>query len=77
MMRRRKPTRRDLLVVISRLQGFIGRAIGFHGNDRDRNGFERGQSELEAAHLLCIESSAQDPPVKETGPWAARKEEGR
>ena len=37
---KRKPTRRDLLIVIGRLQDLIGKATAAHGNDRDPNGFE-------------------------------------
>lgn len=66
---KRRPTRRDLLVVIARLQDHIGRAQGYHGNDRDPDGFERGQEELKAAERLCHEAAAQDRPVKVNGPW--------
>jgi hypothetical protein len=68
---KRKPTRRDLLVVIARLQHHIGCAHTFHGNDRDPDGFEKGQDELKAAEHLCHEASAADPPVKISGPWAS------
>lgn len=67
---RRKPTRRDLLVVIGRLQDLIGTAIAHHGNDRDPNGFELGMGALEQGHQLCIDALSQDLPQQQTGPWA-------
>lgn len=68
----RRPTRRDLLVVIGVLQDTIGRAHGYHGNDRDPNGFERGQRLLNKAHDLCIRALGQDSPIESNlGPWGA------
>ena len=43
---KRKPTRRDLLVVIGALQDLIGQAIAAHGNDRNPDGFEQGMDFL-------------------------------
>ena len=68
---RRKPTRRDLLVVIGRLQDLIGQASAFHGNDRNQDGFELGMQALDEATRLCHRATAQDPPVSPTGPWAS------
>lgn len=59
----RKPTRKDLLRVITELQNLVGQAMGTHANDRDRNGFEKGQKVLEEAHELCIRARAFDPPT--------------
>lgn len=59
----KKPSRHDLLVVITQLQGMIGRASQLHGDDRNRNGFEKGQSVLEDAHQLCIEARSFDKPT--------------
>jgi len=67
---RRRPTRRDLLVVIGRLQDLVGEARARHMDDRDRNGYERGQEALERAHELCIEVLGMDDPVTPSGPWA-------
>lgn len=59
----KKPTRKDLLMVITELQKLVGQAMSAHGNDRDRHGFERGQKTLEKAHELCIQARAFDPPT--------------
>jgi hypothetical protein len=69
---KRKPTRRDLLVVVGRLQDLTGEALAKHGNDRNPDGFEQGMLALNEAFQLCIEATAQDPPLKQTGPWAQR-----
>lgn len=59
----KKPTRKDLMKVITELQKLIGTAMSRHGNDRDPNGFEKGQIALEQAHNLCIEARSFDPPT--------------
>lgn len=59
----KKPSRKDLLRVITELQTLIGTAMSRHGNDRDPHGFEKGQRALEQAHNLCIEARAFDPPT--------------
>jgi len=69
-MKRRRPTRRDLLVIIGRLQDLIGRASAAHCDDKNRDGFELGMKALAEAHELCIEAARRDPPVSLTGPWA-------
>lgn len=68
---RRKPTRRDLLVVIGRLQDLVGKAVQAHGDDRNPDGFQQGMESLEVAHELCIEVRSHEPPVRDTGPWAS------
>lgn len=70
---KRKPTRRDLLVVIGSLQDLIGQAIAAYGNDRNPDGFEQGMDFLAAAHALCVAAASQDPPVNPSGPWAPSK----
>lgn len=67
----RKPTRRDLLVVIGRLQDIVSSAESCHGNDRDPNGFEKGQDLLKRAFRLCVSALGSDPPLEEDkyGPW--------
>jgi hypothetical protein len=67
---KRKPTRRDLLVIIGRLQGLVGESIAKHGNDRNPDGFEQGMIALNKAFQLCIEASSKDPPIRLTGPWS-------
>ena len=69
-MKLRRPTRRDLLVVIGRLQDLIGQSLANHGKDRNPDGFELGQDALAVAFQLCIESASQDKPIKPSGPWA-------
>ncbi|AMR77980.1 hypothetical protein [Cupriavidus nantongensis] len=59
----KKPTRRELLQVITELQDLIGKAMARHGNDRDRDGYEMRQKYLEQAHELCIEARSFDPPT--------------
>lgn len=56
----KKPTRRQLLMVLAELQGLIGNAKSFHANDRDPNGFENGQNCFSVAHDLCIDASGFD-----------------
>lgn len=59
----KKPNRKEMLAIITELQLLIGKAIGLHGNDRDPNGYEKGQKILEEAHQLCIEARSFDPPT--------------
>jgi len=66
---KRKPTRRDLLVVIGRLQNIIGCAKGISWNDRDPDRQEHVQAVLKEGFDLCIEVTAQDPPLEPSGPW--------
>lgn len=61
----RKPTRRELMQGITRLQNLIGQAICLHGNDRDKDGFEKAQAVLDEAHELCIELRGYDDPTGE------------
>lgn len=61
----KKPTRRQLLMGITRLQNLIGKAMSAHGNDRDPNGFEKGSRLLDEAHELCIELRGFDPICEE------------
>ena len=68
----RKPTRRDLLVVIQRLQIAIGDARAAYENDRNPDGFVQGRAILMDAHDLCVDATAQDPPLPDTGPWATK-----
>lgn len=59
----KKPTRKELLMVITELQGLIGTALAAHGNDRNPSGFEKGQQVLQQAHELCIQARTFDPPT--------------
>ena len=66
---KRKPTRRDLLIVIGRLQRLIGFAKGAN-NDRNQNRFAHVDVALAVAHDLCIDARSFDPPVEGRSPWA-------
>lgn len=59
----KKPTRKDFLKILSELQKLVGQAHGFHGNDRDPNGFEKGQKVLDEAFSLCLAARSFDPPT--------------
>ncbi len=59
---KKRPHRRDLLKVITKLQTLIGKAQALHGNDRNPNGFEQGQDTLNEAFNLCLDARSFDPP---------------
>lgn len=59
----KKPTRRELLCVITELQGLIGEAKQRHANDRNPHGYEQGQVLLGRAENLCIDARSFDPPT--------------
>lgn len=65
----RKPTRRDLLVVVGRLQDLVGQAIA-HDNDRNPNRQAQVRGTLEQALDLCIATLSKDPPLVRSGPFA-------
>ena len=68
---KRKPTRRDLLIVIGHLQTIIGTAKGIGQNDRNPNRAAQLTGALEAGFNLCLEALSQDKPIyKPSGPWA-------
>lgn len=58
----KKPSRGDLIKVVTELQRLIGKAQVCHGNDRNPNGFEQGQKALDEAFDLCLSARAFDPP---------------
>lgn len=65
-----RPTRRDLLIVIARLQQKIGRARSAN-NDRNPNRQAEVDGVLDEAHALCIQVRGYDAPInRPTGPWA-------
>jgi hypothetical protein len=66
---KRKPTRRDLLVVIGRLQNLIGSLDGI-ANDRNPNRAAQIQAVSRHGMNLCIAATGFEPPVKASGPWA-------
>jgi hypothetical protein len=70
---KRKPTRRDLLIVIGRLQGLIGLTKASYWDDRQTNRAETVITPLKEAEELCIEARSFDPPINETGPWSGKE----
>jgi hypothetical protein len=62
----RKPDRRKLMRVIGEIQTLSGAAKNYHGNDRDPNGFEKGQDILAAIFQLCIAVRHHDPAEPES-----------
>lgn len=72
--KRRKPTRRDLLVVIDRVRGIIGTADA-RNNDRNPNRYADVRGALGEAMQLCMDVSGEDPPMSPSGPWAATEPE--
>lgn len=67
-----KPTRRDLLVVIGRLQDKIGEAIAVN-NDRNLERFAETRAALEEAHELCVMARGADSPLEDAGSWSSEK----
>lgn len=70
---KKKPSRRDLLVVIGRLQDMFGEALA---RNNDRNPERQGEVDaaLNFGHQLCIEVRAHDPPLEDSGPWSTKKD---
>lgn len=66
---RRKPTRRDLLVIVGRLQDLIGRAVE-KNHDRNPDRYAQVNGPLEEAAILCIAARSFEPPVEDSGPWS-------
>lgn len=58
-----KPTRRDLLIILTHLQGLVGDASALYQDDRNPHGPERAREMLSEAQRLCIAALAFDPPV--------------
>jgi hypothetical protein len=62
-MDRKKPTRKDLLRVIGRLQDVTGKYM--HPNDRDMFWIDKFMSDMKDAFNLCISATSFDPPVED------------
>lgn len=60
---RRKPTRRDLLIVIEKLQSIIGDIDGNHHNDRSQEAHAKAIQLLKEGQKLCIEARSFEPPI--------------
>ncbi len=63
-MKRKRPTRRDLLIVIGRLQNAIGDLSTAYENDRAPDRAGKIQQLVAQAHRLCIEVRSFDPPIE-------------
>lgn len=76
METRRKPTRKDLLIVIGRLQDLVGNCKS-RNHDRNQNRQAQVDALLDKASKLCILARSQDPPNfgPDRGPWASREKE--
>jgi hypothetical protein len=67
--RKRKPTRRDLLIVIGRLQDKLGR-ISSAMNDRNPNREAEVHGAVQEGMDLCIEARSHDDSIRgRLGPW--------
>lgn len=58
----KKPSRKELVSVIQRLQGLIGRAQGSAWNDRDPNRMDNIQKPLAEGFNLCVDALTFEPP---------------
>ena len=63
----KKPSRRDLLLVIGELQDIIGKLGSTYQNDRSRERAEPIQDLVKRGMDLCIIARSYDPPL--TGSW--------
>jgi len=70
---KRKPTRRDLIVIIGRLQNMIGAADAAN-NDRNPNRQAQAHDMLLRAMDLCITARGFDPPIEDSGPWGEKSD---
>ena len=70
---KRKPTRRDLIVVIGRLQAMIGSADASN-HDRNPNRQAQVHDMLLRALRLCIAARGFDPPIEDSGPWSEKSD---
>ena len=70
-MTRRKPTRGDLIALLTWAASEAGTAKNEHDNDRSRTGFEDGQRRLEQLRDRLFEAAGHFPPAKKS-PWTQR-----
>ena len=67
---KRKPTRRDLLVVISRLHNMMSCVVNAT-NDRNPNRAAQVAGYFREANVLVMEALSHDPPMNGLkGPWS-------
>lgn len=58
-----KPTRKDLLRVLTELQDLIGEALAAHDNDRDPDSQVKVRTPLTKGFELCVQARSFDPPL--------------
>lgn len=66
---KRKPTRRDLLIVIGRLQNLFG-SVGTAASDQNPNRAHQLQKIAKRGLNVAVEALEQDDPVTPSGPWS-------
>lgn len=59
----KKPSRKELLRVLTHVQGDVGEAMNLIRDDRDDWGKQRGLQLLEKVEALLIEARSYDPPT--------------
>lgn len=64
----KKPTRRDLLLVVGQLQDIIGRIGASAMDDKQRERAATVQAAVEEGMELCILARGFDPPLSGTWP---------
>jgi hypothetical protein len=65
--KQRKPTRRDLLLVIGELQDIIGHIGSSYDNDRGPDRAQLVRDGVERGLKLCFLARSYDPPL--SGSW--------
>lgn len=70
-MSKRKPSRKDLLVVIARLQNHFSEALALVDDDRHSDRKVQLRGALNNGFTLCVEATEQEPaPPAICGPWS-------
>lgn len=59
----RKPTRKDLIRLVTELQDLIGEALAAHDNDRDPDSQLKVRTPLSTGFDLCVQARSFDPPM--------------
>ena len=70
MTARRKPTRRDLLIVVARLNTILGSMLNTYTDDRNEQRATDIIALAKRGDELSQAALAQDPPLVMRGPWA-------
>jgi hypothetical protein len=74
--KRKRPTRRDLLVVIARCQNLFGQVAAVT-SDRNPNRAADIERVWRAGFDLCVEAQSHDEPVDDARPWSRPDPEPR